>query len=121
MDYNESILLQLTADLGSVRVGVVSEGFQSCEPEVEAAVRAAAKSLEEAGATVSEVSIPMHLNGGRYTCSFVMFSPGNASTHPSTYTRETLVYRDSYDTEYTSNEKSFVLRPILLGGQLSMF
>ena len=48
-----------------MRIAVVQEGFgtASSEPEVDAKVREAAERLAGLGATVDEVSIPMHLAG----------------------------------------------------------
>jgi amidase len=49
-----------------LRVGILAEGFaipDASEPDVDAAVREAAGALEGAGATVEEVSIPMHRDG----------------------------------------------------------
>lgn len=48
-----------------LRIGVVAEGFghESSEPRVDAAVRAAAERLKALGATVDDVSIPMHRHG----------------------------------------------------------
>jgi len=56
----------LTGDAKGIRVGVVTEGFGTpvSEPDVDAMVRAAAYRLEEAGATVEDVSIPLHVSGG---------------------------------------------------------
>jgi|tagenome__1003787_1003787.scaffolds.fasta_scaffold20983916_3 amidase len=56
--------LEVGAD--GLRVGLLSEGFgipDISEPDVDAAVRAAAEKLAAAGATVEEVSIPMHRDG----------------------------------------------------------
>ena len=52
----------LDRDPASLRIGVVSEGFdlESSEPEVDETVRAALARLEAAGADVREVSIPEH-------------------------------------------------------------
>lgn len=49
-----------------LRIGVVSEGFgrEESEPAVDATVRAAAGRLAALGATVSDVSVPMHTLGG---------------------------------------------------------
>ena len=58
-----------TAALGrgvaGLRIGVLTEGFQhaSCEPDVSQKVRQAADRLRGLGATVEEISIPMHLDG----------------------------------------------------------
>jgi amidase len=49
-----------------LRVGILTEGFgipDVSEPDVDAAVREAAGALEGAGATVQEISIPMHRDG----------------------------------------------------------
>src|SRR5688572_13425639 len=61
-DYNAA--LEVGAD--GLRVGVLAEGFgipDASEPDVDAAVRAAADVLAGAGASVEEVSIPMHRDG----------------------------------------------------------
>ena len=60
---------QYTAALGRgvsrLRIGVVKEGFghDNSEPDVDASVRAAADRFRQLGATVDEISIPMHLAG----------------------------------------------------------
>ena len=48
-----------------MRIGVLKEGFgqPSAEEDVEKSVQSAAKELEKLGATVEEVSVPMHLQG----------------------------------------------------------
>ena len=48
-----------------LKIGVVREGFghPQSEPDVDAAVKAAADVLRKAGAEVSEISIPMHRHG----------------------------------------------------------
>jgi amidase len=56
----------LEAGADGLRVGVLSEGFEIpevSEPDVDAAVRAAADALARAGADVEEVSVPMHRDG----------------------------------------------------------
>ena len=56
--------LEVGAD--GLRVGVLSEGFEIpevSEPDVDAAVRAAADALARAGAAVDDVSVPMHRDG----------------------------------------------------------
>ena len=61
-DYSSA--LEVGAD--GLRVGVLREGFgipDASEPDVDAAVRAAADVLADAGASVEEVSIPMHRDG----------------------------------------------------------
>ncbi|XP_064606170.1 amidase-like [Liolophura sinensis] len=53
----------LSEDLSGKRVGLVKEGFEICEQDVNDIVRAAAKMLIGAGAAVEEVSIPAHKDG----------------------------------------------------------
>lgn len=56
----------LTADMKGIRVGIVSEGFGRAgmsEEDVDEIVRDAAHRFTKLGATVEEVSIPMHLDG----------------------------------------------------------
>lgn len=52
---------------GGLRIGVVREGFglDSSEPAVDEAVRAAAEHFARAGATVRELSVPMHRDGAQ--------------------------------------------------------
>jgi amidase len=56
----------LEVGAAGLRVGVLSEGFgipDASEPDVDAAVRAAAEVLAGAGASVEDVSIPLHRDG----------------------------------------------------------
>jgi amidase len=55
----------LTGDARGLRIGIVREGFgwPNSEKDVDDMVRAAAQRLARAGATVSEVSIPLHRDG----------------------------------------------------------
>ena len=49
-----------------LRVGILTEGFgwpDASEPDVDEAVRAAAQTFESLGATVGEVSVPIHRDG----------------------------------------------------------
>jgi amidase len=52
----------LGAEIDGLKIGLVSEGFgwDESEPDVEQTVRKSATTLEELGAKVSEVSIPIH-------------------------------------------------------------
>ena len=58
-----------TAALGKgaagLRIGVLTEGFEldSCEPDVVEKVRQSAERLRKLGATVENVSVPMHMDG----------------------------------------------------------
>lgn len=53
-------MFQLTGDLTGMKIALLKEGFENCEPEVESLVRDAAGKLSQKGAIVEEVSIPMH-------------------------------------------------------------
>src|SRR5947208_3897146 len=61
----EAYTKQLTGHARGPRVGIVKEGFgwHNSEPDVDAMVREAAQRLTGAGATVSELSIPLHRYG----------------------------------------------------------
>src|SRR6185312_15656503 len=56
----------LKSDIKGMKIGLVSEGFAqpNAEKDVNAKVKAAVKKFEGLGATVGEVSIPMHLAAG---------------------------------------------------------
>src|SRR5437667_10192967 len=56
---------KLPGDARGVRIGIVKEGFgwPNSEPDVDKMVRDAAQRLTRAGATVTEVSVPPHLDG----------------------------------------------------------
>ncbi|ESP00305.1 hypothetical protein LOTGIDRAFT_225908 [Lottia gigantea] len=54
----------IDAGIKGKKIGLVKEGFSVCtEEDVKEMVRAAAKSLEKAGAIVSDTSVPAHLDG----------------------------------------------------------
>ena len=56
----------LTGDIADLRIGVVSEGFDwpdMSENDVDSCVRESAQLLKTLGATVEEVSIPLHRDG----------------------------------------------------------
>jgi len=62
----EEYTRRLTGDAKGLRVGIVREGFGwpgLSEPDVDALVRDAASRFAKAGATVREVSIPLHRDG----------------------------------------------------------
>ena len=56
---------KLPGDARGVRIGIVKEGFgwPNSEPDVDKMVRDAAQRLTRSGATVTEVSVPLHLDG----------------------------------------------------------
>src|SRR2546425_967765 len=56
----------LTGDARGLRVGIVREGFGwpgASEPDVDRLVRESAQRLSQAGATVTDVSVPLHRDG----------------------------------------------------------
>ena len=56
----------LTGDARGLRIGIVREGFGwpgASEPDVDRIVQEAAQRLTRAGATVTEISIPLHRDG----------------------------------------------------------
>jgi amidase len=61
----EAYTKQLTGHARGLRIGIVKEGFgwPNSESDVDAMVREAAQRLTGAGATVSEISIPLHRDG----------------------------------------------------------
>ncbi len=61
----EAYTKMLTGDARGLRIGIVREGFgwPNSEPDVDKMVRDAAQRLTRAGATVSEVSVPLHQDG----------------------------------------------------------
>lgn len=56
----------LKPDVSGLRIAVVAEGFDqpNSEPDVDSKVKAAGQRLKALGATVEEISIPLHVAGG---------------------------------------------------------
>ncbi|KAI1879457.1 hypothetical protein JX265_002411 [Neoarthrinium moseri] len=63
--FTESLTLESSESLAGLRIGILREGMEQAivQPAVRELVLKAAKKLEHLGATVEEVSIPMHLEG----------------------------------------------------------
>ncbi|MBI4609643.1 MAG: amidase [Candidatus Rokubacteria bacterium] len=62
----ETYTRALTGDARGLRIGIVREGFGwpgASEPDVDKMVRDAAQRLTRAGATVEEISVPLHRDG----------------------------------------------------------
>ena len=59
----EFYLDQITDDLSGYKIALVKEGFEDAEEDVARIVREAAHRLTEKGATVEEVSVPIHKDG----------------------------------------------------------
>ena len=63
----EAYTKALTGDAKGLRIGIVKEGFDwpgASQPEVDRIVRQSARRLQEVGAEVHDVSIPMHPEAG---------------------------------------------------------
>ncbi|XP_013395129.1 uncharacterized protein LOC106162385 isoform X2 [Lingula anatina] len=59
-----ALMLELNADLAGMKVGVVKEGFDKCQSTaVDSTIRSAMNYFKAAGASVEDVSIPMHITG----------------------------------------------------------
>ena len=55
-----------------MRIGLVSEGFEDCEKDVESLVRGSAMKLQTLGAQVEAMSIPMQKYGNViFLCSLL--------------------------------------------------
>ena len=52
--------MQLTDDVSIKKVALLTEGFESCDDEVATIVRETAQMITSKGATVVEVSLPIH-------------------------------------------------------------
>lgn len=84
----------LTEDLTGVRIGVpVDWFFAICDPQVEAAARAAIEVLADAGADIVDVALP-HAELIEIICWTIMYAEA-ASLHEITFDR-----LDDYDTRF---------------------
>lgn len=61
---------QLSEDLSGMKIGLLQEGFSICERDVIDVVRASGQSLTKAGATVEDVSVPLHKYGREQTATY---------------------------------------------------
>ncbi len=46
-----------------MKIGVLEEGFSNCEADVSELVRTCVQSLKSVGATVEDMSVPLHTKG----------------------------------------------------------
>jgi aspartyl-tRNA(Asn)/glutamyl-tRNA(Gln) amidotransferase subunit A len=84
----------LTEDLRGVRVGVPTDWFFAvCDPQVEAAARAAIEVLADAGAEIVDVALP-HAGLVEIICWTIMYAEA-ASLHEITFDR-----LEDYDTRF---------------------
>ena len=60
------LIFKLTKKLDGMKVGLLKEGFIGKQQEVDNMVRSAIYLLKDAGATVEEVSVPLHHVGKFY-------------------------------------------------------
>eukprot|EP00058_Branchiostoma_floridae_P016203 XP_002601691.1 hypothetical protein BRAFLDRAFT_94571 [Branchiostoma floridae] len=71
--HDVALMLELTGDLGGIRVGLLKEGFgsESAEADVDELVRAQAHRLTSAGAVVEDMSVPLHYPDASHIYSVV--------------------------------------------------
>jgi aspartyl-tRNA(Asn)/glutamyl-tRNA(Gln) amidotransferase subunit A len=87
-------LSALAEDLSGVRIGVPTDWFFAvCDPQVEAAARAAIEVMAEAGAEIVEVALP-HADLSEIVCWTIMYAEA-ASLHEITFDR-----LGDYDTRF---------------------
>ncbi|HVB06251.1 MAG TPA: Asp-tRNA(Asn)/Glu-tRNA(Gln) amidotransferase subunit GatA [Acidimicrobiales bacterium] len=72
----------LSAGVGGLRVGVISDFLPDASPRTQAALRRAAESLAAAGAEVAEVALPELMNG---LAAYYLIAPAEASSNLSRY------------------------------------
>jgi amidase len=105
-----------------LRIGVVAEGFQqpNAEADVNALVRAAAGRFRELGATVDEVSVPMHLLaaaiwtpiGTEGLTQTMMYGDGYGLSRPDLYVTSLMDFHRNWRTranELSETTKAFTL------------
>jgi len=63
MSCKNHICRQLEVNLSGRKVGLLKEGFEGCEEDVQNVVRAADDLFRSANIVVEEVSMPMHTHG----------------------------------------------------------
>lgn len=90
-------LSRLTEGIEGIRVGVVDEGFDSAETDVRDVVMSAVDVLAQAGADVTKVSIPEHLEIGPLGTALgaegsrAVFDTGFFGMHARTFYPESLI------------------------------
>jgi amidase len=108
--------------VGGLRIGVVTEGFRqaNAEEDVDAKVRTAAERLARLGATVAEVSIPMHLLGPAIWTPIgtegltqtMMWGDGYGVSRPDLYVTSLMDFHRNWRTranELSETTKAFTL------------
>lgn len=103
-----------------LRIGLLTEGFAAAvhDPKVSELVRQAASRLEDLGATVSTVSVPMHKNGpdlwaviGRLGASQVALGRGSGRSNlaMNDFTKKSVpVTQQSFDDMFVSSKNTLV-------------
>ena len=108
--------------VAGLRIGAVTEGFQqpNAEEDVNTKVRAAADRLRSLGATVSEVSVPMHLLGPAIWTPIgtegltqtMMYGDGYGVSRPDLYVTSLMDFHRNWRTranELSETTKAFTL------------
>jgi len=115
----------VTGDASGLRIGVLKEGFghSNSEPDVDDKVRRAAEVFGSLGATVEEVSIPMHLQsvaiwtpiGVEGTVELMMFGNGFGTNWRGLYVTSLLDAHAQW--RHRAQELSESLKYVILLGQ----
>lgn len=108
--------------VSGLRIGVVREGFQqpNAEEDVNTKVRAAAEQFRSLGASVEEISIPMHLLGGAIWTPIgtegltqtMMYGDGYGVSRPDLYVVSLMDFHRNWRTranELSETTKAFTL------------
>jgi Asp-tRNA(Asn)/Glu-tRNA(Gln) amidotransferase A subunit family amidase len=106
----------LTSDFKGRKIGIVKEGFghPTSEADVDSLVLTAAKSMEQVGAIVEEVSIPMHLDG-----NLVMFQANrqmDGQTNTQIYRHRQIAkqrWEDTHKQQMVNMQTTCFLGPVL--------
>ena len=120
----------LAQDIAGVRIGIVSEGFgfPGSEPEVDQTVLSALTTLEQAGARLERVSIPLHdkatlallpiyFEGGKHMFDTNLAGAGTKTYYPSSFISTFGRFKRSHGHELPLNYKLH----LILGTYLARF
>ena len=67
----------MTGDLTGKKIGLVKEGFDTCDEDVVSIVKIAANKMRYVGAAVEDVSIPLHADGMWFNHVILRFFKSN--------------------------------------------
>lgn len=114
----------LDGQLNGWKIGLVKEGFEVCDSDVQATVRKAAELFWKAGAQVDDVSIPMHKHGlaiwapicteGAYQC---MVKGAGGGYHYKGYYGESIMSKLASGYKMEARQLSDPMKLVLLFGK----